>query len=207
MTDSKDSSVQLEASKSSIKDLFKDLLDEIKGFKYQIIVKVLLKKHKQNGGIEFAPVHFNSTAKTAINSKCKLDKSFYETLYRTDNWINEKPGCIIESTNGEYVNILIHSPLSGSSYTELPNKLRNLMKGLINIKNNDNKWFLWTYKSIKTHPERITKAGKKMVNDYQGIKFPVSKKDYCKIKQKKQKCFLIHLLTLALHKRVLVCCS
>ena len=40
LTDSKDPSVQLTASKSSIKDLFKDLLDEIKGFKYQITVKV-----------------------------------------------------------------------------------------------------------------------------------------------------------------------
>ena len=33
---------QLEASKSSIEDLFKDLLNEVKGFKYQITVTVLL---------------------------------------------------------------------------------------------------------------------------------------------------------------------
>ena len=36
--------VQLEASKSSIKDLFSNLLNESKGFNYQITVKVLLKK-------------------------------------------------------------------------------------------------------------------------------------------------------------------
>ena len=36
--------VQLEASKSSIKDFFSDLLNETRGFKYQITVKVLLKK-------------------------------------------------------------------------------------------------------------------------------------------------------------------
>ena len=41
--ESKDPIVQLEASKSSIKDLFNDLLNETKGFKYQINVKVLLK--------------------------------------------------------------------------------------------------------------------------------------------------------------------
>ena len=34
--------VQLEASKTSIKDLFNHLLNETKGFKYQISVKVLL---------------------------------------------------------------------------------------------------------------------------------------------------------------------
>ena len=42
--DSKDPLVQLEVNKSNIKNLFKDLLDEIKGFKYQIIVNVLLRK-------------------------------------------------------------------------------------------------------------------------------------------------------------------
>ena len=36
---SKDPLIQLEASKSSIKNLFKDLLNKIKGFKYQITVK------------------------------------------------------------------------------------------------------------------------------------------------------------------------
>ena len=38
---------QLEASKSSIKDLFHDLLNETKGFKYQIILKVTLKDTSQ----------------------------------------------------------------------------------------------------------------------------------------------------------------
>ena len=40
----KDPIKQLEASKSSIKDLFSDLLNETKSFKYQITLKVLLKK-------------------------------------------------------------------------------------------------------------------------------------------------------------------
>ena len=39
----KDPTVQLESSKSSIKDLFNNLLNETKGFKYRITVKVLLK--------------------------------------------------------------------------------------------------------------------------------------------------------------------
>ena len=40
----KDAIVQLEASKLSIRELFSDLLNETKGFKYQITEKVLLKK-------------------------------------------------------------------------------------------------------------------------------------------------------------------
>ena len=63
MIEKNDPIVQLEAIKSSIKDLFNDFLNEEKGFKYQITVKVLLKKYKVNGEIEFAPVYFNSETK------------------------------------------------------------------------------------------------------------------------------------------------
>ena len=43
IVEKKDLLVQLEASKLSIKDLFSDLLNETKSFKYPITVKVLLK--------------------------------------------------------------------------------------------------------------------------------------------------------------------
>ena len=68
--------VQLEASKSSIRDLFRDLLIEMKGFKHQIIVIVLLSKTKINGSIEYSPVYFNSATKIVINHESNLDKSF-----------------------------------------------------------------------------------------------------------------------------------
>ena len=84
---SKDSLAQLEVSKSTINDLFKDLLYEIKGFKCQITMKILLRKHNENENIELAPVYFNSTTKTIINSKYMLNKSFQEILYRIDSWI------------------------------------------------------------------------------------------------------------------------
>ena len=74
----KDPIVQLEASKLSIKDLFSNLINEMKGFKYQITVKVLLKKYKPNREIEFAPIYFNSLTKLVINHRYKLNKSFQE---------------------------------------------------------------------------------------------------------------------------------
>ena len=45
----KDPIKQLEASKSSIKDFFSDLLNETKGFKYKITLKVMLKNTSQIG--------------------------------------------------------------------------------------------------------------------------------------------------------------
>ena len=47
----KDTIVQLEAIKSSVKNLFSDVLNETKCFKYQITVKDLLRKCKLNGEI------------------------------------------------------------------------------------------------------------------------------------------------------------
>ena len=117
----KDPIKQLEASKSSIKDLFSDLLNETKGFKYQITVKVLLKKYKLNGEIEFAPVYFNSTTKTVINHKFSLENAFQEILYRIDNWINEGSGWIVELSQSQYITISTDRPLSGSSFKDLIN--------------------------------------------------------------------------------------
>ena len=88
----KDPIKQLEASKSSIKDLLNDLLNERKGFKYQITLKAVLRKYKPNREIELRPVYFNSRTKTVISYKFSLEYAFQKILYRTDNWIVELIG-------------------------------------------------------------------------------------------------------------------
>ena len=95
----------MEASKSSIKYFFNDLLNETKGFEYQITVKVLLKKYKLNGEIEFTPVYFNSFAKTVISQRFRLKNYFQEILYMIDARINEGSGWKVESTESQYINI------------------------------------------------------------------------------------------------------
>ena len=142
-----------------------------------------------DGDTEYSPVYFNSATKTVINFEYCLDNSFQEILYRIDNWINKGSGWIIESINGEYVNIFADSTLIGSTYIELLNVLKNSKKGLINTKNNDNKYFFWCHirhlNPVETNPQRITKRDKEMVSklDYEGIKFPVSKKDYWEVER------------------------
>ena len=70
--------------------------------------------------------------------------------------MNEGSSWIIESIEAQYVNISFS--LIGSTYIELPDKLKNPMKGLINTQNNDNKCFLWCHirhlNPLKIHPER-----------------------------------------------------
>ena len=77
IVDKRDVSVQLKTSETVIKELFKDLLIELKGFKYQITLAALLSKVKNNSETEYSPVYFNSLTKTVINSKkFGLDQSF-----------------------------------------------------------------------------------------------------------------------------------
>ena len=66
IVDKRDVSVQLKTSETVIKELFKDLLIELKGFKYQITLAALLSKVKNNSETEYSPVYFNSLTKTVF---------------------------------------------------------------------------------------------------------------------------------------------
>ena len=80
-------------------------------------------------------------------------------------------------------------PLRGNSYIPLPKELRNSKKGLINLKNEDNKCLLWCHvrhlNPQKVHPERVKLSDKNFAStlDYSGISFPVQIKDVGKIEK------------------------
>ena len=73
-------------------------------------------------------------------------------------------------------------------------ELKSLRKGLTNIKDKDQKCFLWYHvrhiNPSKEHPERILKTDKKIVEklDYDGIEFPVQERDFSKIEVKNNIC-------------------
>ena len=75
LIEKKDPLIHIEASKSSIKDLLNDLLNDTKGFKYQTTLKVEFKKCEDTG-IKFSPVYFSSTTKTVINHNLILTNLF-----------------------------------------------------------------------------------------------------------------------------------
>ena len=69
----------------------------------------------------------------------------------------------------------------------MPIELRSPKKGLINIKNKDQKCFLWCHvrhiNPSKEHPGRIKNVDKRLASNlnYDGIEFPVKEKDFDKI--------------------------
>ena len=77
---------------------------------------------------------------------------------------------------------------------KLPVELKSPRKGLINIKNKDNKCFLCCHvrhiNPLKEHPERIKETDKKIAEElhYDGIEFPVQEKGFNKTEVKNNIC-------------------
>ena len=75
-----------------------------------------------------------------------------------------------------------YQPLRGSSYIELPRFIK-LKQAVINMKNEDNKCFLWcilrALNPVDNHPERIDKNLKNKIDtlNMEGIEYPVSLRD------------------------------
>ena len=135
---------------------------------------------------------FNGKAKTITKVDDigpELNMSRKEILNVIDKWVSEGSGWVIDRIDSHYLNVTLYKPLNGSSYIELPTKLRNPKKGLITIKNKDAKCFRWCHirhlnPQIK-YTERVKKEDKKMINElnYDGIDFPLSEKHYNKVEK------------------------
>ena len=187
IVDRNDVIVQLKSGEIALKELFKYLLLELKGFKCQITLCILLIKVKNSGLIEYSAVYFNSLTKTVIGDDYFLDQCFNEIIFRLENWISRGSGWVVQDILSQYLSLSSYLPLSGSTYIKLPKELQQNKKGLINIKNNDNKCFLWCHvrhlncngKNLWRISEKDKEIGESL--NYSDIKFPASKKYYHKI--------------------------
>ena len=114
----------------------------------------------------------------------------FKNFFNITNYINDGSGWVVQTIKSQYINISTCRLLSRSSYVKLPAGLRNPKKGLVNIKNNDQKFFFWCHvrhmNPVKIHLERTTQNDKKLVNDfeYDGLGFLCEKIFFTGLKQK-----------------------
>ena len=168
--------------------------------KAQVTLNVTFKKKKivyrDDGQAEEVSIrreaYFNSTAFTILDNDDiieSLDKAAEEINNKIALWLSEGSGWTIVEIRSHFVNIVKYLPLRGRSYLPLPEELRNSMTGLINIKNTDDKCFLWNHvrllNPLKFHPERITKKDRELAKglDYSGITFPVTRNQINRIEK------------------------
>ena len=183
-------------TKALVESHLESLLKDMKGFKFIETLEVTFEKETINSKTGkrvsiYKTAFFNGKAKTitkANDIEHELSMSRQEILNVIDKWVSEGLGKVTDQIDSHYINVTTCQPLHGSSYLELPAKLRNSKKGLINIKNKDDECFRWCQirhlKQQKKDPQRIKKEDKRLIGElnYEGIEFPVSQKQYNKIK-------------------------
>ena len=138
-------------------------------------------------------VYFNSKAQIIMNIsdiKPNLEMSLEKIMNDVAKWLKEGSGWTTDGVLENYFNLVNYKPLEGKSYIPLPKELQNSLKGLINLKNEDNECFRWCHirhlNPQDVHPERTKKKQiRRIVQElnYQGVDFPVSLKDYEKIEE------------------------
>ena len=118
-----------------------------------------------------------------------LEEAFEIINNRVDVWLSEGSGWVIDEIVQQKLYVAHYDPLSGNSFIETPGPFKGPRKGLVNIKNGDDKCFMWCHIAslieVKTHVDRVTnyKPHTRLVN-YEGIDFPVKITDIPKIESK-----------------------
>ena len=181
-------------TKALVESHLESLLKDMKWFKFIETLEVMFEKDtidsKTGKRVSiYKTAFFSGKAKTitkANDTEHERSMSRQEILNVIDKWVSEGSGWVIDRIDSHYINVTTYQPLHGSSYLELPAKLRNSKKGLINIKNKDNECFRWYHirhlNPQKKDPQRIKKEDKRLIGElnYEGIEFPVSQKQYNK---------------------------
>ena len=138
-------------------------MNQNKGFKFAETIVVNFEKLK-NGEPEEEMVYFNSKAQIIMNIsdiKPNLEMSQEKIMNDVAEWLKEGSGWTTDGMLEHYFNVVNYKPLEGKSYIPLPKELQNNLKGLINLKNEDNECFRWCHirhlNPQDVHPERIKK--------------------------------------------------
>ena len=191
LINSEDPLIQLQNTRLVIENNLLKILTEMKGLKFNEVLKITFKKQVGDEPIE-KTAYFNGKAQLMTN-EIEIVESLQITqeqiVNRIQQWISEGSGWTIQSVDSHFINVVEYRPLKGSSYILLPKKLQNSAKGLINLKNEDNECFRWCHirhlNPQDKNPQMIKKTDKQYVEklDYTGIEFPVTVKQYKRIEK------------------------
>ena len=110
---------------------------------------------------EFVNIYLRSDAITVTNTRFYLNDAFAKVYNLFDVWQGESSGWTLDAIQNIHININDYDPLAGSSYIQLPKKLQNSMRGLIN-----------------SYPNRIKKVDTEIANqlDYSNFEFTLKEK-------------------------------
>lgn len=152
-----------------------------RNFKWYVNVRVEMIRDLEGEQKEKAHPHFRSKNYISLpiesydhninESYQAVNRAMEEFINKGSNWILNKIICL-------EVYAIPYSPIIGSSYMELPLKIR-FSRGIVNIQNSDQKCFLWSILAalhpVLNHAERVSHYQKyEHELNMKGIEYPMS---------------------------------
>ncbi|CAC5423990.1 unnamed protein product [Mytilus coruscus] len=169
------------SAKSEVEQELNIRRKKVRNVKWYLNVRVDMVRNIEDGTKEKTTPHFRSKTYTSLendDNEHNLNEAFQKMNGSLEEFIHKGSNWIVNKVLGLEVNTVKYSPISGSSYMELPSKLHH-SHAITNIKNEDKKCFLWSVLAAlhpaERNPDRVfhyTKYADSL--NLTGIDFPVS---------------------------------
>ena len=164
-----------------------NIMDKNRNIKARLYLNCVMKRTDSDGFTVIRKFAFHSVGQKIITETTDPHEIYKEMMDEIEEEVQK-----VEHAAGsgwvfvEVENLTLHTdiwdPIKASSYIDLPKELKN-KNAIINMKNEDNKCFLWcvlrALNPKDTHPERIDKdlKSKEHTLNMEGITYPVDLKD------------------------------
>ena len=173
-----DPSTFLEGVRPQIRQKLTEEILALKGVKFQLALKVQLRKERSDGGEEYTDPVFRHKQKALLQTaeiNEVLDKAFPHILETLEKWTHRGSGWVVDHVSTLWLDIARYQPLRGGSYIPLPAAVQN-KKAVVNVKNTDDQCLRWALRSamfpVVKDPQRPTKYPKEDGLVFTGIDTP-----------------------------------
>ena len=167
-------------SLEQIRTIMEEELDKHQ-YKVCLVFHVQLMKNNPSGLAKTTEAYFRSDVMTILSAHAidaAVQKAFTDIEKRIEKWTREGSGWTVTKVLNVYLDFAKYTPLKGSSYLDLPDKLKS-KKAIVNVKNQDNECLKWALLSALhpvehgRNPDRVSKY-KQYENElnFAGIEFP-----------------------------------
>lgn len=170
----------LEGVHPQIQDKLKEELRALKGIKFQLAIKIQLRKDGPDGTEEYTdPVlrHKQEALLQTSEINDALDKAFPYILEILEKWTQRGSGWVVDRVLTLWLDIARYQPLRGGSYIPLSPACA-AKKAVVNVKNRDDHCLRWAIRAARAnpqpphHPERVTWYPTEDDLDFTGIDAP-----------------------------------
>jgi hypothetical protein len=168
----------LEEVELQIQKKLEEELKDLNGVKFQLALKVQLRKDNPDGSEEYTDPALRHKQEAVLQKseiKEALNQAFPTILETLEKWTHRGSGWIVDRVVSLWLDIARYQPLRGGSYIPLPAAVSS-KKAIVNVKNKDDHCLRWSLRSALfpagKDPQRPTKYPTEDGLDFTGIDAP-----------------------------------